>query len=158
MNNREINMAAVSEMFNFVPKTKSAIQKVNTEILKEIGRRLVLYSVVGNPALWRPPHWPKGYRPGHFINNWQVGIDLKPIGEIPGEDPSGGASLSRLVKLGRWTFGHIFHFSNNVKYAYALEYGHHSSQVGPQGIMGRVKAELPEIVRVAHQNYAYGKT
>jgi hypothetical protein len=146
-----INTKASSDIFAFIGKAKSTIQAVNREALMEVGRRLVDYSAIGNPPDWNPPYWPKGYVPGHFINNWQVGIDIIPTGQIAAIDGSGQGSLERLSHLGRWTVGHTFYFINNLPYAKLLETGMHSLQVGPQGIVGRVTMEFPDIVREATQ-------
>ncbi len=149
-----INLAAQQAIFNFISKFKSTIQKVDTEIKLEIGRRLVDYSVVGNPPTWHPPYWPKGYTPGLFINNWQVGIDSMPVGVIDEEDASGEGSLLRLKKMGRWTAGHTHYFVNNLPYAALLESGMHSPQVGPQGMVGRVRLEFQDIVKQAANKIA----
>lgn len=144
-NTRTINAKAKSDMFKFVDMTKSSIQKVNREVLLEIGRRLVVRSPVGDPTKWHPPYWPKGYIPGHFKNNWQVGIDKRPIGTIPGVDYSGAASIERMSHLGRWTVGHTYYFVNNLPYAYMLEMGH-STQCPPGGMVGLIKREFAQIV------------
>jgi hypothetical protein len=144
-----INAKAATDMMNFIFKSKANIQAVDKEVKLEIGRRLVDYSIVGNPMLWHPPYWPKDYNPGRFINNWQVGIDEMPVGTIGEIDASGEGSLARLKKLGRWTAGHTHYFVNNLVYAALLESGTHSSQVGPQGMVGRVTVEFPQIVRDA---------
>jgi hypothetical protein len=145
-----INAKATSDMFKFISKAKGTIQAVNREVLLEIGRRLVHYSAIGNPLEWKTaPYWPKGYVPGHFINNWQVGIDQKPRGVIPTIDASGVGSLERMSHLGRWTVGHTYYFANNLPYAALLETGTHSLQVGPMGMVGRVRLEFRQIVKEA---------
>src|SRR3989304_3533920 len=116
-----INASFHSSIADFIFKAKSTIGKIEVEALKEVGRRIVARSVVGNPALWHPPRWPKGYHPGHFINNWQLGIDSIPSSEISGSDPTGLLSLERLSHFGRWPVGHTYYFVNNVPYAQLLE-------------------------------------
>lgn len=152
-----INTKAVSDMFSFISKAKGTIQSVNKEALLEIGRRLIDRSPVGDPATWHPPYWPKGYIPGHFINNWQVGIDKIPEGIIDAIDPSGSGSLERLSHLGRWTIGHTYYFVNNLPYAAILESGLHSPQVGPAGMVGLTTTEFPEIVSQAEVKVAKDK-
>lgn len=150
-----INAKAVDDMFRFILKGKGAIQACTKVALKEIATRLPSYSPVGDPALWNPAHWPKGYIPGHFINNWQMGVDQRPVGTIVGSDPSGLASVARMHKsVPRWPVGHVYYFTNNLPYARLLETGLHSSQVGPGGMVGRTVLEYPQIVRQAEVNYA----
>lgn len=144
-----INAKARSTIFNWVDKSKKRIHEMTRWSLILVGQRLVMRSAVGNPSLWNPAYWPKGYNPGHFINNWQVGIDSKPIGTIDEVDASGSGSLARLKKLGRWPAGHDYFFVNNLPYASLLESGLHSSQVPPQGMVGLTKSEFPAIVRMA---------
>jgi hypothetical protein len=154
MNTNSINAIAQDTVFRFILKSKGAIQKVTKEALIEIGKRLVYYSAVGDPSKWQhPPH--KNYVPGHFINNWQLGVDVIPVGEIPGVDPSGTLSIERMTKsIPRWPVGHVYYFVNNVAYARLLETGEHSRQVPPGGMVGRTVLEYPEIVRQAEINYA----
>lgn len=142
-----INVTARTKIFKFAEKSKKRIHELTRWTLIMIGEKLVMRSPVGNPNLWSPPHWPKGYKPGHFINNWQVGIDQMPKGTIKSIDPSGRGSLNRLSKLGRWPAGHKYYFTNNLPYAYALEHGH--STQAPYGMVGITKAEFPAIIRMA---------
>lgn len=145
------------DMARIITKQKSKIQAVNREIILDFGRRLVDYSPVGDPSTWNPPYWPKGYDPGHFKANWQVGIGIRPTGIIAGVDPEGSETKSRLSKLGRWTVGHIYHFTNNVPYAKLLESGLHSPQA-PFGIVARVRLEWRQIVKEAEARVIAGTT
>lgn len=144
---RSINLKARTDILRWNTRAKSKIQLFTKEVLLEVGRRLVDYSPVGDPTTWHPPRWPKGYIPGHFKNNWQVGKDFRPTGIIAGSDYSGGASMDRLKKLGRWTVGHTYYFTNNLPYAYRLEMGW-SPQAAPHGIVGRVRREYHSIARM----------
>jgi hypothetical protein len=154
MSTNSINAIAQENVFRFILKSKGAIQKVTKSALIEIGKRLVYYSAVGDPTYWKhPPH--KGYVPGRFINNWQLGVDIVPTGEIAGVDASGEQSIERITKaIPRWPVGHTYYFVNNVPYARLLETGEHSPQVPPGGMVGRTVLEYPEIVRQAEINYA----
>ncbi len=149
-----INAKAKSDMFNIITKSKSQIQKVTRLVLLEIGYRLDYRSPVGDPELWNPSIWPKGYIPGHFRNNWQVGIDSKPTGTIDAVDPTGQSTLDRLRRLGRWPVGHTYYFVNNLPYAQELEMGW-SSQA-PAGMVGITKLEYPSIVREAEAKVKAG--
>lgn len=151
MANGSINATARATIFKFAEKSKRRIHELTRWTLIEIGRRLVMRSAVGRPWEWHPPYWPKGYKPGHFINNWQVGIGSKPIGIIPTIDASGKGSLVRLAKVGRWPAGKSYYFTNNLPYAALLESGLHSRQVGPNGMVGLTRSEFPAIVKMALQ-------
>lgn len=144
-----MNLKAKQEVFNFVIKAKSAQQGITKLVLIKLGERLHYYSVIGEPLYWKhKPH--AGYAPGHFINNWQLGVDMSPMGEIPGVDPSGQASLQRMkASVPRYPMGHSFSFVNNVPYAMLLELGHHSLQTPPGGMVGRTVMEFQQIVREA---------
>lgn len=150
-----INTAAMEGILAFESRSKNAIHTCTRLALLEVGRRLVEYSVVGDPSLWKhKPH--KGYRPGLFANSWQVGIDARPASIATRPDQSGSGSLERLSHLGRWPAYHTYHFANNLPYAAALEYGGHSLQVPPLATVGRVELEFPQIVQLAIQQYHSG--
>lgn len=148
-----INAKAQADMFRFILKGKGAIQKITKQVLLEVGYRLVARSPVGDPSLWTPPYWPKGYIPGDFINNWQLGVDVIPNATyVSGPNELGSDSYTRFAKLPRWAVGHVYYFVNNLPYAMMLERGH-SSQA-PIGIVGLTVLEYPEIVRQAEINYS----
>lgn len=155
--NRSINAKAQADMFKFVEKAKGKVQKLTRNVLHEIGYRLVMRSPIGDPSTWHPPYWPKGYKPGHFLNNWQLGIDKIPQGVIPGVVSGTGPIIARLAKVGRWPAGHVYYFVNNVPYAAVLEKGLHSPQVGPLGMVGLTTMEFPEIAKQAEANLAGGE-
>lgn len=150
-----INAKAATDMFNIIYKARSAIQKVTKATLLEIGYRLVARSAIGDPNTWHPPYWPKGYTPGTFINNWQLGIDEVPREtQVSGPNELGTESYTRFSKLGRWPAGHTYYFVNNLPYAKLLESGTHSPQVPPGGMVGLTVLEFPQIVREAELNYS----
>lgn len=151
-----INAKFEAGVHRFILKSKGAVQTVTKMALIKIGERLVYYSVVGEPIYWKhKPH--KGYVPGHFINNWQLGVDTMPQGVISGVDVSGTLSLDRMTKaIPRWPIGHTYYFVNNVIYARALESGHHSLQTPPGGMVGRTVLEFPQLVREAEIEYSKG--
>lgn len=154
MSSNGINAKAQAGMFRFLLKGKAAMQDVTKRTLMKIGERLVYYSVVGEPTYWKhKPH--KDYAPGHFINNWQLGVDEKPTGVIDGVDPSGRASLDRMkAAIPRYPVGKTFYFVNNVPYARLLESGEHSLQTPPGGMVGRTVLEFHQMVREAETEYS----
>lgn len=83
---------------------------------------------------------PAGYTGGRFRGNWQVGLDVQPEGETGRIDPNGNITMAvgnymiEQFKVGT----KAIYFTNNVPYAYRLEFGH-SSQA-PNGMI-RITAE-----------------
>lgn len=83
---------------------------------------------------------PAGYTGGRFRGNWQVGLDVQPDGETGRIDPNGNITMAvgnymiEQFKVGT----KAIYFTNNVPYAYRLEFGH-SSQA-PNGMI-RITAE-----------------
>ena len=151
-----INAQFRNDIVSFFNNAKGFVQAVNREVLLEIGRRLVDRSPIGNPLFWKhPPH--KGYSPGHFLLNWQVGIDTVPTTVISGTDTSRDAAKERLSRLGRWTVGHTYHFVNNAPYADALENGHSKTQCPPGGMVMLTTLEFQQIVHDAEIKVARAK-
>ncbi|WP_145515555.1 hypothetical protein [Yersinia aleksiciae] len=83
---------------------------------------------------------PAGYTGGRFRGNWQVGLDVQPDGETGRIDKSGNMTLAvGNYMLEQFKVGtKAIYFTNNVPYAYRLEFGH-SSQA-PNGMI-RITAE-----------------
>lgn len=75
---------------------------------------------------------PAGYTGGRFRGNWQVGLDAAPQGETGQVDKSGGKTLAAgTLVIERFRVGmHAVYFTNNVPYAYPLEFGHSSQAPG----------------------------
>ncbi|QKJ16615.1 hypothetical protein [Yersinia kristensenii] len=83
---------------------------------------------------------PAGYTGGRFRGNWQVGLDIQPDGETGRIDKSGNMTMAvGNYMLEQFKVGtKAIYFTNNVPYAYRLEFGH-SSQA-PNGMV-RITAE-----------------
>lgn len=83
---------------------------------------------------------PAGYTGGRFRGNWQVGLDVQPDGETGRIDRSGNMTMAvGKYMLEQFKVGtKAIYFTNNVPYAYRLEFGH-SSQA-PNGMV-RITAE-----------------
>lgn len=75
---------------------------------------------------------PAGYTGGRFRGNWQVGLDAAPQGETGQVDKSGGKTLAAgTLVIERFRIGmQAVYFTNNVPYAYPLEFGHSSQAPG----------------------------
>jgi hypothetical protein len=121
--------------------------KTTKIIVNEIGSRIVERSPVGDATNWSTPA-PAGYVGGRFRANWQYGMNSMPSGDLPDIDPSGQASLARIqVCTGE---PGVHYIVNNLPYAQRIEDGHSRSQA-PQGIVGLLEREFPQIVRLATQ-------
>jgi hypothetical protein len=75
---------------------------------------------------------PAGYTGGRFRANWQVGLDAAPQGETGQVDKSGGKTLAAgTLVIERFRVGmQAVYFTNNVPYAYPLEFGHSTQAPG----------------------------
>ncbi|HEN3249982.1 TPA: hypothetical protein U5D40_002497 [Yersinia enterocolitica] len=86
---------------------------------------------------------PAGYTGGRFRGNWQVGLDVQPDGET-GRDNNNDPNGNMTMAVGNYMLEQFkvgtkaIYFTNNVPYAYRLEFGH-SSQA-PNGMI-RITAE-----------------
>lgn len=116
-------------------------------IVVKVAEKLDLRSPVGDARYWKHKP-PKGYIGGHFRANWQLGVGIRPSGEIKGADPSGSATQGRiLASVPEQAAGKVYWLANNAPYAQRLEHGW--SRQAPQGLVGLTVAEFPQIVRDA---------
>src|SRR5688572_10819137 len=53
----------------------NASARIINETLMEMYRRMVQRTPIGNPALWHPPYWPKGYKPGTLKSSWSISFN-----------------------------------------------------------------------------------
>lgn len=149
-----INAAAVEGIFGFISRSKQAIHTCTKLAILEIGRRLVLYSAIGDMTHWQKPR--KGYVPGQFVNNWTLGIDGVTASRLRRPDINASGSLASFTKQGRWPAYHDYFFVNNTPYAYRLEYEGHSWQVPPGGMVGRVRLEFSQVIQKVIEQYHAG--
>lgn len=127
-----------------VGKTNRNLDEVVRDVIEDIATKLVERSPVGDPALWQHPA-PKGYEPGTFRGNWQLGIGSIPSGETGQIDPTGvGTLFSIVAAIGEHPAGTIAYICNNVPYARAIEDGH--STQAPTGLVGLTAIEFQQIV------------
>lgn len=95
------------------------------------------------------PPVPKGYLGGHFRANWQIGVGVRPAGEIAGIDKSGAETLGKIAaEIPDQAAGKVYWLVNNTPYSVRLEYGH--SKIAPPGfIVGGSVAMFQQKVRDA---------
>lgn len=140
-------MASFSEQFEaFKVQALAEAQRKAKAVLLEVGDRLLDYSVIGKPELWKSPA-PEGYDPGTFKGSWHHSMGAPSTDTTETTDASGDSSRAEFIAgIEAQPFG-VHYFTNNVKYALKLELGHHSTQVPVGGMVGKVAAEFPEIAR-----------
>lgn len=74
------------------------------------------------------------YTGGRFKNNWQVGLGAINSAQVDQPDSSGSSSMSRAqTALGDLKLGQVIFVSNNLPYAWKLEFAGHSKQA-PNGM------------------------
>jgi len=121
-----------------MPKT---MEKVVRRVVVEAANRAIFNSPVGDPSYWiNPP--PAGYAGGQFRRNWVYGFNSPPTDLIDDIDPSGQKTLAAIISASHGRAG-VHYIANNVPYAQRIENGW--SRQAPQGIVGRIELELPEI-------------
>lgn len=55
----------------------TASAKATNYALLTTYRNIVQRTPVGDPALWHPPYWPKGYVPGDLKKSWHISFNNK---------------------------------------------------------------------------------
>lgn len=137
-------MSFALDIQRFAEKAKEKADEAVGAIVVNIARRIDERSPVGDARYWISPP-PAGYIGGHFRANWQLGVEVRPAGEIAGVDPSGEATQGRIIAaVPDEAAGHVFYLVNNAPYARRLEEGW--SRQAPQGMVGLTVVEFQSIV------------
>lgn len=137
-------MSFALDLQRFAEKAKEKADEAVGAIVVNIARRIDERSPVGDARYWISPP-PAGYIGGHFRANWQLGVEVRPAGEIAGVDPSGEATQGRIIAaVPDEAAGHVFYLVNNAPYARRLEEGW--SRQAPQGMVGLTVVEFQSIV------------
>lgn len=140
-------MSFALDLQRFAEKTKDKADDAVGAIVIGMAARIDQRSPVGDGSYWVSPP-PKGYVGGHFRGNWQLGVDMRPTGEIAGADPSGAATQGRIVAaIPEKAAGPVYYLQNNAPYARRLEEGW--SRQAPAGMVGLTVVEFEQIVREA---------
>lgn len=128
----------------FADKTNRNADELVTEVITDIATRLDERSPVGDPSLWQHPA-PKGYEPGTFRGNWQLGVGVIPSGETGRIDPTGAETLGAIIaSIPEHPAGTVVYLANNVPYARTIEDGH--STQAPSGLVALTAIEFQQIV------------
>lgn len=132
----------------FCAKTIAQARLVVRRVALDIFGKVIVGTPVGNPSSWkRPKSAPSGYVGGRLRGNWQTSVARPAEGEIEREQQEEEGPVqaeSALVALAWSGEGSIF-LTNNLPYAEAIEYGHHSSQA-PHGMVRVAMASYPGII------------
>lgn len=124
-------------------KADDAVGNIVVRVAAELDRR----SPVGDAKFWKSPP-PKGYIGGHFRANWQLGVGVRPAGEVAGVDPTGQRTVGRiLAEIPEQASGKVYWLQNNAPYAQRLEHGW--SRQAPEGLVGLTVIQFQSIVRDA---------
>jgi hypothetical protein len=140
-------MSFTSQMNAFCQQI--APDKLDSTVRKtviEIGNRIVMRSPVGDANAWQSPP-PAGYVGGRFRANWMYDFNSQPNTITDEIDPSGGASLARILGVTARPSAGVHYITNSLPYAQRLEDGW--SGQAPSGMVGLVEIEFPEIARRA---------
>jgi len=166
-------MGFSDDIAKFAKKASSNADKVVKKAVIDISTSLVMMSPVGNPSLWeslgasyrfmnlagtkrlkrgklqfaRQP--PPGYVGGHFRANWQLGLNMMPMGEVEGIDKGGGKTRNAIMSQIPTHAASIgsYYIANNLPYGPALEDGH--SKQAPFGMISLTKIKFQGIIRKA---------
>lgn len=129
----EVNLKQFLKQFgdNALLALQSAEKALNSAT-KIVYKSIIERTPVGNPALWHPPYWPKGYKPGTLKKSWEM-------------LPKQGFSLKKSDK------NYIVTIQNEQPYANRVEYGW--STQAPYGMMRITVAEFKHIIEQQAQRF-----
>lgn len=139
----EYNFAV--DIAKFVTQAIEDADRFVTKVVANTAFELTEESPIGDPSLWKIPIAPPGYTPGHFLLNWQLGVDSAPTNEIQGEDSDRSNAIMRIgAQIPKKAAGHTYYIVNNASYAQALEDGY--SGQAPRGWVEKTAMSLDKIV------------
>jgi len=104
---------------------------------------------VGNPDLWHPPYWPKGYVPGTLKASWEISYSNSARDATSGRFTT---AANLIQQHGISTSINTISIFNRQPYAEIIEYGKWSTQA-PQGMMRISLLEWPHIINSVKNKY-----
>lgn len=125
-----------------------ACSKVINATLLEMYKRVIDRTPIGNPSLWHPPIWPKGYMPGQLKESWGLSFNNTQrnlLGQFQSSEQNLATSGINL-SVTNSNNGKTAAIYNNQPYAYRVEYGSWSTQA-PQGMLRITIAEYPDLMK-----------
>ncbi len=81
---------------------------------------------------------------GRLRGNWQATIDAPAMGTLERDDKAGQETIQAAMSAISQMTGRVFWLSNNLPYAYRIEYEGHSSIKAPAGMVRVSIAELQD--------------
>lgn len=120
----------------FGRELENNLRRLERGILIGAGEELVIRSPVGDPSNWAASTpVPPGYVGGRFRANWQYGLSVRPLGDLPNIDASGQVSKDRILAGASQIVraGNVHYITNNLPYAQDLENGW--SHQAPNGMV-----------------------
>jgi len=150
---------------NLTEQTQKQAKVVVDSVLNQIVDGLMFHSPVGQPDEWT--HAPKDYEPGKYKANWQYGFNEAKTGVLDMRDESDmmvlnsstSKYLKKEIKANKNIIG-THHFTNNVSYAEAIEYGkteerpwqsrhNPQAQSKPHAVAGKVAQNIESYIAKA---------
>lgn len=134
------------EVGNWAKNTAEEIAELHQTIVLKLFFNVILQTPVGNPDLWESlwkdsegKAWapPEGYVGGRLRGNWQISSNAPAEGTLEVIDPTGQKTLAKVQQL---VLGLDFkddievYLTNNLPYAYRIEFDGHSGQA-PEGMV-----------------------
>lgn len=132
-------------------KIAGKVDNIVHDIVVEVTQRMVNRSPVADSDLWKHPPKVK-YVGGRFKANWMHNTDSVGTGTFEDIDPTGAASMQRVMaSVPKDAAGKKHYISNNLPYATMLENGW--STQAPAGMVGLTAMEFPSLVREVVSKY-----
>lgn len=121
-------------------KADDAVGNTVVRVATELDRR----SPVGDATYWTSPP-PAGYVGGRFRANWQLGVDVRPMGVRAQVDPNGTIALPAIIaEIPQEAAGKVYYLQNNLPYARRIEDGW--SRQAPTGLVALTAQQFQTIV------------
>lgn len=134
-------MGFADDIRKFALKCTRRHDDIAKNTVVKIAAALIERTPVGDSSYWVSPA-PPGYTGGHARMNWNHSTGAPAFSEILGVDPSGAASLARVMSsVAASKSGSVHYIFNSVPYFDRLENGY-SPQAPPNGIIGLTVMEF----------------
>lgn len=130
-------MAFSSDVRKWSRKTQDNMDKVRRAASLELFRLIIVSTPVDN---------------GILINNWRTQINRPNTNQRVTANTSGGDSL-REAQSNLGTMKDAVYFSNNMPYAYRIEFDGWSKHKAPQGMVRKNTARWDQIVAAKAREY-----
>lgn len=138
-------MTFALDLAKFAEKAGQRADELVGGIVVRIAKAVDERSPVGDAVYWKSKP-PKGYVGGRFRANWQLGIGVLPQGTLNRVDPTGAATVGRIIAaIPDQASGRVYYLANNLPYAQRIEHGW--SRQAPTGVVGLTVTEFQQVVR-----------